>query len=229
MGHELQIISTKHSRAVTLPFVGRLSWLLVLCLLLFSLAACGGGPPGTPTAIPPSVAQPQQATPELVKDKPVFEEANGTTPVVIVPPTEAGAVASLLPEDVATLTPIPLTFHIPPTAMGIATGGATIVDQPGGKVVATIPSGSTLTVTGRSADGKFLAVYEDDGTAGWVSTGSLQLFGADDLTVVDQPIFPAPIVTLLAEQMIPLETSALDAAMTREANATPIPISTPVP
>ncbi|MFN8442169.1 MAG: SH3 domain-containing protein [Caldilineaceae bacterium] len=207
--------------------------LLCLLLLVFLLAACGGGTPAAPTAIPASVAQPQQPKPELVKGKPVFESTNDATPVIIVPATETDIDPSLLLADEGTPTPLSLSFHIPPTALGIATGGASIVDAPNGRVVATVPAGSTLTVTGRSSDGKFLAVYEDDGTAGWVTVGSLQLYGADDLTVVEQPIFPAPIITLLAEQMIPLETSALDAAMTAEAKSTSTftltVASTPVP
>lgn len=206
--------------------------LLLIALVVFVLSACSG-PPASPTAIPPSVAQPQQSTPELVKGKPVFENTNDATPVIIVPATEDSLPTSLLPEGEGTPTPLSLAFQLPPTALGIATGGATIVDQPNGKVVANVPAGSTLTVTGRSADGKFFAVYEDDGTSGWVTAGSLQLYGADDLTVVEQAISPAPIVTLLAEQMIPLETSALDAAMAAEANATAVVtstlISTPVP
>ena len=207
--------------------------LLSLPLLVFLLAACGGGPPAAPTAIPPSVAKPQQPTPELVKGRPVFDKTNSDTPVIIVPATETDINPSLLLPEEGTPTPLSLAFKIPPTALGIATGGASIVDAPNGKVITTVPSGSTLTVTGRSSDGKFLAVYEDDGTAGWVSAGSLQLYGADDLTVVEQPLFPAPIVTMLAEQMIPLETSALDAAMTAQAQSTATPaaaeISTPVP
>ena len=113
--------------------------------------------------------------------------------------------------------------------MGIATGGTTVVDEPGGSVLATVPAGSTLTVTGRSADGDFLAVYDDSGIYGWVAAGSLKLFGAEDLTVVEGAISPAPVVTLMAEAMQPLETSAIDDAIQAMMQATPVIVATPQP
>ena len=78
-------------------------------------------------------------------------------------------------------------------------------------------------MTGRSADGQFLAVYNDAAIAGWVPAGQLKLFGGDDLTVVDSAISPGPIATLIADAMQPLATSAIDAAMREMKNSTPTP------
>lgn len=201
--------------------------ILLLITSAMLLTACGGGPPAPPTAIPPSVARPDQPSPELVRAKPTFSEVN-TSPTVIIVQDETTA-TPVVPESVGTPTPIQLLFQIPPSALGIATGGATVVDAPGGSILANVPAGSTLTVTGKSADGKFLAVYDDSGLSGWVSAGSMKLFGADDLTVVEEAISPAPIATMMAEAMQPPATSVLQAAMTEMMDTTPVENSTPTP
>ncbi len=70
----------------------------------------------------------------------------------------------------------------------------------------SVPVADTVTVTGRSADGNWLAIYTDDATAGWVPAGSLVLYGDEDLTTVDRAFSPAPVATLLAEAMLPQST-----------------------
>jgi hypothetical protein len=105
-----------------------------------------------------------------------------------------------------TLTP---TMLLPvqqnPSALGIAASGATLFDQPGGTAIATLAAGATATVTGKSADGRYLAAYLDDGQAGWINADQLTLFGADDLIVVAESVGPGPVATLLAEAMQPVQ------------------------
>lgn len=205
-----------------------LSYFFFIGLMGLLLTACGGGPPAPPTAIPPSVAQPEQPSPELSRSQPVFNSANAS-PTVIIVQDAPETISALADAEGGTPEPIQLQFKIPPSAMGIATGGTTVVDEPGGSVLATVPAGSTLTVTGRSADGDFLAVYDDSGLYGWVAAGSLKLFGAEDLTIVEGAISPAPVVTLMAEAMQPLETSAIDDAIQAMMQATPVVVATPQP
>jgi uncharacterized protein YgiM (DUF1202 family) len=98
----------------------------------------------------------------------------------------------------------------PPSAMGIATGGATILDTPGGSAVGSVPGAGTVTVTGRSADGNWLAVYTDDATSGWVPAGALVIYNAGVLTTVDEPFSPGPVATLIADALIPPSTPIAD-------------------
>ena len=176
--------------------------------LLLTLAACGG-PPASPTAIPADVARPQQPTPVFADATPVPAAAT------LTPDTSGGDVA----DDAAdSATPAPrldlitglLATPRPPTALGIATGGATLLDAPGGAAVQSLPAGTTVTVTGRSADGNYLAAYTEAAVAGWVAAGNLRLFGADDLTVVERAEGPGPIATLIAEAMEPVEVGELE-------------------
>lgn len=198
-------------------------------LLALLLTACGGGPPAQPTAIPASVAKPEQPSPDLVRGKPVFRAPEASATVIIVPDADVNVSSQFVDPETGSSPSAQLSFELPPSALGIATSGTSIVDKPGGNVMATVPGGNILTVTGRSSDKKFLAVYNDAGISGWVPVNSLKLFGADDLTVVEFAISPAPIATFLAELMIPLETSALDAAMAAMTETAPITVSTPTP
>ena len=94
----------------------------------------------------------------------------------------------------------------PPTALGIVAGGpASLMQQPGGALLATLPVGAALTVTGRSADGRHLAVFTPAGMAGWVAVDAVALFGADDLTIIAAPADLGPVATLIAQAMAPVD------------------------
>jgi L-arabinose isomerase len=62
-----------------------------------------------------------------------------------------------------------------------------------------------VTVTGKSADGRFVAVYTNAFVVGWVATGQLTLYGADELEAVESAPNPAPVATLMAEVMAPVQ------------------------
>jgi hypothetical protein len=150
---------------------------------------------------------------------PVFAET------IDIEPTPRNSDAQLRAQILAAML-----MNLPPSAMGVATGGATIFDQPGGAVVGSLPAGGTITVTGRSQDGAWLAVYTNDAISGWVSAGALRLFGADDLETVTNALSPAPVATMIAEAMIPPALSMADVIATRAAAPpTALPVATPNP
>jgi hypothetical protein len=98
----------------------------------------------------------------------------------------------------------PVLWPQTPSALGIVRGGAALLDRPGGTALHSLPAGAVVTVTGKTADGRFLAAYSDDGIAGWIGAGQVTLFGADDLVVVEESAGPGPIATLVAGAMQPV-------------------------
>ena len=104
-----------------------------------------------------------------------------------------------------------LAMEQTPSASGIATGGATIYDAPGGRGLASVPVAGIVTITGKSADGKWYAVYNDAAVYGWTPVGQLRVFGGDDLIVVDKALDPAPVATMIAQAMEPVKV--LDSLM----------------
>ncbi len=176
-------------------------------LTMLILAACGGGPE-TPTAIPASVVRPEQPTPvygqattfNLAPTVGATVESNGAASAAPV-----AAVAQPAPsEPEQTTRPLVLPMLQTPSALGIATGGATLLEQPNGRALVNLPAGATVTVTGKSADGRYLAAYTNEGVAGWVPAGQIRLFGGDDLIVVEAAAGPGPIATLIAQAMQPV-------------------------
>lgn len=191
------------------------------------LAACGA-PVGTPTPLPPDVVRPQQPTPIYSTAQPRFmlEEVVATPifPATIQPmPTTNNADEQLRAQILAAML-----MNLPPSAMGVATGGATIFAEPGGAVVGSLPAGGSITVTGRSQDGNWLAVYTNDALVGWVPVGTLRLFGADDLEIVTSALSPAPVATMIADAMVPPALRMADVIATRAA-APPTPVATASP
>jgi uncharacterized protein YgiM (DUF1202 family) len=106
-----------------------------------------------------------------------------------------------------------------PSGMGVATGGGAIYATPGGRVLARIPVGGIVTVTGKSADGAWFAVYDDDANFGWTPAGQLRVYNSEVLLTVAAAPDPGPVATLLAEANIPVRV--LDTLLpTLEARAT---------
>jgi len=203
-------------------FVGGM--LLVLAVML---AACGGGAAqGTPTPIPADVVRPVQPTPVYPSNADVFSLATPeASPVFITPTPEpvSAAALSAVSSGSAGWTAL-LAVEQPPSALGIATGGSAIYDEPGGRVIKSIPATGVLNVTGISEDGRWLSVYDEDAAYGWAPAGQVKLFGADDLTVVQHAVDPAVVATLIADVMQPV--SVLDELMAT-LEATPQPAATP--
>ncbi len=195
---------------------------LLLAALVLLLAACGGPPPADPTPIPASAVRPEQPTPAYPSNADVFTLATPrVTPVFITPtpsPANPGTL-SAVSTGPAGWTAL-LAIEQPPSAVGIATGGAVIYDEPGGRVLKRVPSTGVLNVTGVSADGRWLSVYDETGVYGWTPSGQLALFGDDDLTVVGKAVDPGVVATLIADVMQPV--NVLDDLMaTLEPTLTP--------
>lgn len=186
----------------------RLSGVLVtMVTAAVMLGGCGGDvAQGTPTPIPASVVRPVQPTPVYPARADVFTLATpAATPVFIAP--------TLAPPPAAALSAIEsgpagwralLAIEQPPSAIGIATGGAAIYDTPGGRVLKSVPATGVLNVTGISEDGRWLSVYDETAIFGWTPVGQLVLYGADDLIVVTEAVDPAVVATLIADVMQPV-------------------------
>jgi hypothetical protein len=126
-----------------------------------------------------------------------------------------------------------------PSAVGIAPGGSAIYAERGGRALASVPVGGVLTVTGKSEDGSWYAVYNDDAVYGWTPAGQLRVYGGDDLVVVEEAPDPAPVATLLAQAAQPVEVlddlmAQFEATATAEAQApvatlAEVPAETPTP
>jgi hypothetical protein len=206
----------------------RLWFVLVIGSFVLLLAACGGGAGMEATPIPADVVRPQQPTPVYSTAQPQFrlDQPEGTPQFAgTVPPA-----ATLRPSDDQLRAELlkAMLMNLPPSAMGIAPGGATIFSEPGGAVAGTLPAGGSITVTGRSEDGAWLAVYTNEAVTGWVSVGALRLFGADDLETVTTALSPAPVATMIAEAMLPAGLPIADVIATRAATP-PTPVAAEVP
>jgi len=179
----------------------------VICGLLSGLLAACGGERLTPTPLPASIVRPVQPTP-------VYGASSNFILSTVTPPTDTVAVASVPLSATAptmaqtafmTATPASPAFVAQtPTALGIATGGAVLQETPGGRVLINLPAGATVTVTGKSADGRYVAAYTDQVRVGWIPTGQLLLLGGESLVAVEASTGPGPIATLMAEAMQPV-------------------------
>ncbi|MCL4836211.1 MAG: PD40 domain-containing protein [Caldilineaceae bacterium] len=208
-----------------------------LFAIILLLAACGGPPGGgTPTALPPGarVAQPtplfegNQPTPSSRPNPARGEQASNSPGVEEIQSRLATRIAQSRGADAPPATPTrpPLadlrsaasaSVLNRPSALGIVAGGANLAVAPNGGAIGFLPAGATVTITGRSADGGWYAVYLEDSTAGWLAMGQVWVFGdVNELEIVGESIGPAIVATLLAEASRPLGPIEI-------ATATPIP------
>lgn len=178
-----------------------------LCGMGLLLAACGG-PPGTPTPLPADVVRPEQPTP-IYGDSATFSDV-AATPIFATPIYAPSTIISAPITAVAPALNLAALAQLPPTGMGIVLGGTTLLDRPNGAVVATLPGGTPLTLTGKSADGVWLTAYTNAGAAGWVNASALARYGDDQLIVVTSAFGPGPAATLVADALIPLEMPPID-------------------
>jgi hypothetical protein len=171
------------------------------------LVACGG-PPETPTPLPPDVARPEQPTP-VYGGNSTFNEVV-STPIFATPILTP---STLISDTFAPITPgfdRSLLAQVPPSGLGLVLGGTVLLDRPGGTVLEQLPGGTPLTLTGKTADGLWLAVYTNGGVAGWVNAAALARYGEATLLVVEQAFGPGPVATLIADAMIPIEMPPID-------------------
>jgi len=179
-------------------------WLSGVGLLV---AACGG-PPGTPTPLPADVVRPEQPTP-IYASNASFSD-NAVTPIFVTPIYTPSTILSAPITPVAPALNLAALAQLPPTGMGIVLGGTALLASPGGALVASLPSGTPLTLTGKSADGVWLTAYTNAGAAGWVNASALARYGDDQLIVVTEAFGPGPAATLVADALIPLEMPPID-------------------
>ena len=223
-----------------------LSVLLSIPLLL--AGGCGGPQRAQPTAIPAGVVRPVQPTPHYPGGADVFSLLTpGAAPQFV--PTSAAEDALAVVDESGSQQRAAIKLYIEnqtPSAIGISPGGTAIYAERGGRALAAVPAGGVLTITGKSADGAWYSVYNDNAVFGWAPAGQLRVYGGEDLVVVAAAPDPAPVATLLAQAAEPvhvlddlmatLAISATLAASQRAAalQATPEPtlgavLATPTP
>lgn len=215
--------------AARLPRVARR--ILTLGCILLLAAACGRAP-GGPTPLPPGerVAQP---TPDFSAPAQAATARNADPAAAAIRNRIAQQQAQPSPtpaDDRPASTPSALQDHPElalfdrPTALGILVGGGALYAAPGGGAAVTMQVGTTLTITGRSADGGWYAAYLADGTAGWAAASQVRVFGdAAGLEVVQDSFGPVAVATLIAEASRPQQPSATAAVTPPPAGGAPGP------
>lgn len=182
--------------------------------LVIGVAACGQEQ-ATPTPIPASVVRPEQPAPVY----PASTAFTLATPVVTLPTVTIMPPEAITSAAEATTVAWPQTVDLtalqpPPTGMGILRGGAALLATPNGPAVAQLPGGAVVTLTGKSADGAWVAAYTEEGGSGWLAASQLTLFGADTLTVVTEAVGPGLAATLVAEAMTPMTMPTITLTLT---------------
>lgn len=188
-------------------------------LLMLVLAGCGGAIMPTATPLPASIVRVPQNTPAFPVRADVFSNATPSAAVFVEPtPVSAAPRAAETPPALSRTLLRAAVSSQTPSAVGIAPGGGVIYDAPAGRVVGSIPTAGVVTITGRSADGNWYAVYDEAATYGWTPASQLRVYGGDDLIVVATAPDPGPVATLLAESREPV--TVLDALMVEMATRT---------
>lgn len=183
------------------------------------LAGCGGAIMPTATPLPASIVRVPQSTPAFPVRADVFSNATPPAAVFIEPtPVSAAPLAAETPPAVSRALLRAAVSSQTPSAVGIAPGGGVIYDAPAGRVVGSIPTAGVVTITGRSADGNWYAVYDEAATFGWTPVNQLRVYGGDDLIVVAVAPDPGPVATLIAQSRAPVVV--LDALMVEMATRT---------
>jgi hypothetical protein len=198
-----------------------------LFALSWGLVACGRDR-ARPTPIPASVVRPVQPTPVYARSS-TFRLATPTPSVaelLTTPLTPTNALPDQFQPDTITSTINTSTINTAgilltqtPSALAVLTVDGALLDRPAGKASVQLPLGTVLTLTGKTADGRYLAAYTNTGAAGWISRAAVTLFGASDLVVVAESQGPGAAATLVAAAMQPIHV--LDTLLTATPGPTP--------
>lgn len=134
------------------------------------------------------------------------------TPTAAPPTATATAVPPTATSVPPTPTPVPPTpTPVPPTAtatplLGVQTqliavvssAGATLLAAPDGDAVRTLSTGTALSASGRTNDGRAVFVTTTDGATGWVDVSALVIFNVKNLPVTVAVEGEAPVAATTA-------------------------------
>ena len=181
---------------------GTTGWILTEQLVIFGmedLPIMADAPPtpsttSTPKATPASTAV--KAAPATSTSAPTATAtAVPPTPTPTVEPPTPTATPSPRPSPTPTPKPSPTPSPAPTSAPVLAVStnplavvggnGGKLMGAPNGSAMRDLPTGTTLTTSGRSEDNKWLYVTMSDGTTGWVAAGDVVTFNTGSLPVVD--------------------------------------------
>lgn len=164
--------------------------------LILLVAGCGGPGAASPTPIPADSVRAEQPTPFFPTETPLPQAPT------LTPRADGGQEQQTSAANALVATPVPANVVNPlptvrPEALGIVRGGTSLVQEPGGERVQFLPAGSTVSVTGRSVDGAWWAVYTDENIPGWIGTSQLILFSPEELPTVTQSTANPAVALLL--------------------------------
>ncbi len=148
------------------------------------------------------VAAPTSAQPGASPQAPALLPTPTATPLATATPLPTSTptpspIPTATPSSTPSPTPQPtLPSAIPATASGptgsenslvavVRGGGVALYDRPGGTETQQLPTGTALTVWGRSDDGQWLVVVASSGEAGWVQVAQVVVFNTEVLPVFD--------------------------------------------
>lgn len=210
-------------------------WVETTDLVLFGISALpvvepGSAPPAaTDQAAAPAATQPAQPTatrrPPTATPTPMPPTATPTP----VPPTPTFTPTPVPPTSTPTPVPPPAA---PPRAVGAEGGGTTgalavvgargagLYTSPESEQVATLSVGTALNVSGRSTDGRWLAVRADSGEPGWVQASEVVVFNIQSLPVADTEAAPRTPAAATEPAEEGTAAPAEGAAATEEVTAT---------
>src|SRR5258708_495880 len=138
-------------------------WRLLIASTLI-VTGCSLGHPIEPT-LTPIVAWPRAAPPIVISSAEVpTVEPTGPTEVVRATPSYAPATPTPIPPTISPVPTVTLTGKVCATCESLR-----VRQTPGtaGKIISQLPTGTAVTLIGRTADGTWYQIITPDGKTGW--------------------------------------------------------------
>ncbi|MFN8495971.1 MAG: SH3 domain-containing protein [Caldilineaceae bacterium] len=176
---------------------GTTGWILTEQLVIFGmedLPMMADAPPTPSTTSTPKVTPASTAVgtaPSTPTSAPTATAAPPTPTPTAVPPTPTATPSPIPPSPTPTPKPSPTPTSAPALVVSnnplavVGGNGGKLMGAPNGSTLRELPTGTTLTASGRSDDNKWLYVTMSDGTTGWVAAGDVVAFNTGSLPVMD--------------------------------------------
>ena len=121
----------------------------------------------------------------------------------------------------------------------VGADGSSVLDAPGGNLLTILTPGTIVNASGRTENNQWLMVSVDDGSAGWVSAGSLVVFGFENLPITSTSMAEGAVaegivvdsVDAVAQVAATTQLSTIQPTLipSTTPSPTPVPTFTPTP